>query len=194
MKIKYIYYLFFAILLGACSRVSTNVDKSANFGVYKTYAWVEPDIKVDNPLYKSDLIDRDIKRDVSAELAKRGIVESDNDPDLLLEYHTFTQQKQQIYGSYYGYPYGGMYPYGGFGMGYGYGGFGAFGGPSVYTYNSGTLILDFTDSHNHQLIWRGSINGDVTNVRKLGKDVDKAVHAIMKKYPLTEKGEIHVRR
>jgi len=170
------------------------VDRSANFGVYKTYTWTQPDVKTDNPLYKSDMIDRDIKRDVSAELAKRGIVENDNNPDLILEYHTFTQQKQQVYGGYpgYMYPYYGMYPYG---MGYGFGyGYGAFGWPSVYTYDSGTLVIDVTDAHNHQLIWRGSVNGDVTNVKRIGKDIDQAVHAIMKKYPVNEKGEVHVRR
>jgi hypothetical protein len=176
------FILLFLAVLSSCSRVQTNMDKSVNVSGYKTYSWKEPDVKSDNPLYKSDLIDKAIKENVENELAQRGLVHNDQNPDIYILYHTYVQNVQRTYGGYYGGPYGyyGSPWYGyGYGLGYGYGGL----WPSTYTSTEETLILDFIDSHTNKLVWRGSTKDDVTNVSKIEKTLQKDVHAIMKKYP-----------
>ena len=175
-------------LSGCASLVSTNLDRSANFSQYKTFGWLPAEVKVKNPVYDSKLIDRNIKYAVEQEFAKRGIARNQTQPDLLVKYHTFTEKKKQQYNNYNPYPfygYGwGMMPYRwAWRMPY-YGGWGGGFNNREYTYTAGTLVLDVIDNRTNELIWRGSIEGDVDNVNRLQKQVDKAVQAIMKKYPV----------
>ncbi len=191
-------YLVIALALvmglsGCASLVSTDLDRSANFSQYRTFGWLPAEVKVKNPVYNSQLIDRNIKYAVEQEFAKRGIAQSQAQPDLLVKYHTFTEKKEQSYSNYSPYPF-----YGGWGMmpfrmgwGWPYYGYGAWGGPwggngfnREQTYTAGTLVLDVIDNRSNELIWRGSVEGDVDNVNRLQKQVDKAVQAIMKKYPV----------
>jgi hypothetical protein len=169
--------LTFVSFLSGCSTVSTNLDRSANLSSYKTYAWREPDIKTDNPVYKSELVER--------ELSKHGLWHNQQNPDLYVVYHTYVENVQRTYGNYYsgfgfyGYPYSGYY-------GYPYG-FSPYGfGPSTYNAVEGTLVIDFMDSHTNKLVWRGSIKDDVSNVSKIEETLEKDVHAILKKYPGTK--------
>jgi hypothetical protein len=186
--------MFFPVLiaaLSACSTVSTNMDKSVNVSSYKTYAWKEPDVKSDNPIYKGDLVDKAIKDNVQSELAQKGIVENKQNPDLYIVYHTYVEKAQRTYtnnfnSGFYGSTFG--YPYSWGGPGYfGYYGFSpsTYGGywPSTYSTTEETLVLDFIDSHTNKLVWRGSTKDDVSNVSHLEKTLQKDVHAIMKKYP-----------
>jgi hypothetical protein len=182
----------FLAFLSSCSSVSTNFDKSVNLSGYRTYAWKEPDVKADNPVYKGDLIDKAIKENVESELARKGLIHNDQNPDLYIVYHSYVQNVQRTAGTYgpYG-PYGFYGPYGSYGpntwygYGYGYGYSGAYYWPSTYTATEETLALDFIDSHTNKLVWRGSMKDDVTNVSKIEKTLQKDVHAIMKKYPGT---------
>jgi hypothetical protein len=184
--------LAFLAGLSSCSTVSTNMDKSVNVSTYKNYSWKEPDVKSDNPLYKSDLIDQAIKGNVENELAKKGLIHNEQSPDLYVQYHTYVQNVQRTYGNYYG-PYGysgspyGFYgsPYSWYGMGGGYGFGGSSYGTNTYNSTEETLVLDFIDSHTNKLVWRGSTKDDVTNVSKIEKTLQKDVHAIMKKFPGT---------
>lgn len=173
-------------LSGCASLVSTDLDRSANFSQYKTFGWLPAEVSVKNPVYNSKLIDRNIKYAVEQEFAKRGIVRNQAQPDLLVKYQTYTEKKKQNYSNYTPYSpfYGwGMMPYR-FGWGYPYYGRWGNGFSREYTYTAGTLVLDVIDNQTNELIWRGSIEGDVDNVNRLQKQVDKAVQAIMKKYPV----------
>jgi hypothetical protein len=175
-------------LSGCASLVSTDLDRSANFSQYKTFGWLPAEVKVKNPVYDSKLIDRNIKYAVEQEFAKRGIARNQAQPDLLVKYHTFTEKKKQQYSNYNPYPfygYGwGIMPYRwAWGWPY-YGGWGGGFNNRNYTYTAGTLVLDVIDNRTNELIWRGSIEGDVDNVNRMQKQVDKAVQAIMKKYPI----------
>jgi hypothetical protein len=185
-------FLVFALLLiGVTSCAVTDVDRTVDFSKYKTFSWGSSDIKVNNPKYNSDLINRNIKRTVETELASRGISLNQSNPDFVISYHTYTEQKQRTSGGYYGYPYGpfGFYPYAfryGWGWGFPYSyGYGYGYGPSSYTYTEGTLIIDITDAKSNELIWRGMVSGNVNNVNSLQKQIAKGIKAIIKKYPAT---------
>jgi hypothetical protein len=195
-KMKIHILILFAALLGfaACSpNASSSINSSAdNFRNYKTFAWQPPDIQTDNPKYSGEMVDTEIKGNVRSELQARGLQEvpENQNPDLLITYHIYTQNKQQISGGYYG----GYYPgwgWGGYYGGWGYGGIGYY-SPSVYNYTEGTLILDVKDARTNSMVWRGSIDGDVTNARKLDKRIDKGVHSIMEEFPIKEDGRIKV--
>jgi hypothetical protein len=46
------------------------------------------------------------------------------------------------------------------------------------------LIVDIKDGESKEIIWRGTVSGNVDNVRKLQKQIEKGIKAIMKKYPV----------
>ena len=48
------------------------------------------------------------------------------------------------------------------------------------------------DARTHSVVWRGSIDGDVTNTRKLDKRIDKGVHTIMQEFPIKGDGSVKV--
>ena len=73
-----------------------------------------------------------------------------------------------------------FYPWGGTPFPYGY-------APRrTYTYTEGTLIIDMIDARTNQLVWRGSVAGTVDNPANLERQVEKAVRAILKQYPVVE--------
>ena len=183
MSIKKIYILFGLILFGLSGCAVTDFDKSADFTRYKSFAWGKSEVDVKNPVYDSDLINDRIRATVEAEFAKRGIVRARNNPDFIVTYHTYTEEKKSATGPYpyrYGfYPFA-YYPYT-FGYGYPY----WMMRPNVREYTEGTLILDIYDNRSNELVWRGSVSGNVDYVASLKKQIDKGIKAIMKKYPVT---------
>lgn len=147
---------------------------------------MKSEVKVgDNSKYNSDLINRNIKYAVETEFAKRGIEKmTKGQADFLVGYHTYTEKKQQTTSHYGSYP---SMPYLGYGWGWRpwsmmpYGGWGN--GPRNYTYTEGTLIIDLGDNRTKGLVWRGAVEGDVDNIARLQKKIQKGVEAIMKQYP-----------
>ncbi len=172
--------------LASCTAVRTDFDRSVDFEQYKTFDWLPADVQTrDNPEYKSGLINTNIKSTVEAEFAKRDIRVSKRNPDFLVGYHTFTKEKTRTY-----YDNRTFYPYGL--RGRWYFSYPYWGWPSrvwsttprTETYTEGTLIVDVIDNHSKELIWRGSIAGDVDNIARLQKRIEKGVAAILKKYPV----------
>jgi hypothetical protein len=135
------------------------------------------------------LINRNIHQTIENELNARGIVMDKQNPDVVISYHTYTEKRQQQYGGAYGYGYApyfmpfGFYRYGWgipympYGNGYGPGG--------MKTYTQGTLIIDIADAKTNELVWRGTVSGNVDNLKVLEKQIYKGVKAILKKYPVT---------
>jgi hypothetical protein len=174
------------MIAGSCA--VTDFDRSANFGSYRTFAWGKSEVKVENPVYSSDLIKKNIRTTVEKEFSKRGIRMDKKDPDFLVSYQTYTEKKQERNGGGYygyGYPYFPMrYGFGwGWGWGFPYGGWGY--PPRERSYTEGTLIIDITDKETNELVWRGTVKGNVDNIGELQKQIAKGVKAIMKKYPVT---------
>jgi hypothetical protein len=163
----------------------TDMDQSANFSQYQTYAWGESKVDVSNPIYDSDLINKKIRATVENEFAKRGIRKNDADPDFVVSYHTYTEEKERVSG---GYPYYGspFYPFGFYPFAFRWGYLYPWTSPQIKTeYTEGTLIIDIKDHQTEELVWRGSVSGSVDDVAGIRKQIEKGIKAIMKKYPVT---------
>jgi hypothetical protein len=172
------------LLFGLASCAVTDFDKSADFKNYQTYAWGKSKADVSNPIYNSDLINDKIRTAVENEFAKRGIRKNEQDPDFIVNYHTYTREKQKASGGYpFGYPY---YPFRFYPFVYGWGfPYYRMMPPAVSEYTEGTLIIDIVDRKSQDLVWRGTVSGDVENISGLKKQIEKGIKAIMKKYPVT---------
>ncbi|MBT1703359.1 DUF4136 domain-containing protein [Chryseosolibacter indicus] len=185
--------LFPVLLLLIASCAVTDFDRKVDFNRYKTFAWGESEIKVENPLHKSDLISKNIKTTVENEFAKRGISYNSKNPDFLVSYHTYTEKREETNSNNYFYgpymPFSFRYIPFGYGWGFPYGWSNNY---RNYTYTEGTLIIDITDRKTDEVVWRGSVSGNVNNTGNLQKQIRKGIKAIMKKYPVRANEELQL--
>ena len=166
----------------AKAQVSTHKDPTADFGNYRSFAWIQPDIQTRNPQYNNELVTKNIQTNVDDILLKKGMIINTKQPDLLLRFHTDTEKATTRGGSF-----GPTYPMIGYArvgrmlvpynMGYWGGGYTA-----PFAYTKGTLVIDAIDAKTNKLVWQGSVSGAL-NARKIDKQIEKGVNKIMKKYP-----------
>jgi hypothetical protein len=169
------------LLLAASSfaqDVRYNFDKSADFSKFKTYKWVP----IKDASKVSDLVDKQIKDAVDAELAKKGLtkVEGD-DANLYIGYQAAVGEEKQFNSYSTGY---------GYGPGWGGGWYGGMGttttSGSTSTIYKGQLALDMYDSAGHDLAWRGVVSKTMdpkAKPEKQQKNLAKAVEKLLKNYP-----------
>ena len=159
MKIR-IFAVVACVLLAAAvyaQKVTTDSNRSAPFGSYGRYAWT-----VGTPA-PNPLVEQRIHARVNAELAWRGLTES-NTPDLYVATHAVTPQHPQLIVN-------------GFGWGPG-------AAASVETYAMGTLVVDLYDVHTRQLVWRGVATDSVSDKpQKNTPRINKALQKMFAKYP-----------
>jgi len=168
-------------VLVLAQKVSYDYNKSANFAAFKTYAH-KAGTKVGQ-----QLIDDRIVAAIDTELAQKGLVKTEANPDVFVVYHMAFDQEKDI--SSYSTGYGG----GGYGA-YGWGWGGGWGGSSTTTQVRnilvGTLVIDLADAKQGQLAWRGMGVKEVNtqaNPEKRDKSIANAVKKIFKNYPPKQK-------
>lgn len=166
--------------LAACSTVTvtTDYDRSATFGKYKTYA-LAPAAKGQTLAPAAEAALRDAIR---TELAARGIAEVPaGRADLAIVRHVFVEEKVSVQQyTDWGYGYAGGWPYR-----YGYYGMWA-GAPRTYVdvdqYTEGTMILDAVDTRTKKLVFRGTatavVGGPESNADKIREAVKKMAAAL----------------
>jgi hypothetical protein len=174
----------FGLLLVAAAAFSQDVrynfDKNANFASFKTYKWV---LLKDAPKL-NDLVDKQIKEAVEAELTKKGLTKSDSDSaDLYVGYQAGvgTEKQYTSFDSGWGY-----------GPGWGHGWYGGGGGMTTGTTSTiyiGQLALDMYQASAKSLVWRGTASKTIdpeAKPQKQQKNLAKAVAKMLKNYPPKE--------
>jgi len=158
--------------------VRYNFDKDTNFSQFKTYKWV---ILKDAPT-ANDLVTKQLKDAVDAELAAKGLTKVDDDTaNLFIGYQAGVGQEKQFtsFSSDWGYG-GGWYRGGWYGPG------GGMTTGSTSTIYVGQLVLDMYDSVNRDLVWRGVASKTLDSKAKPDKqekNLAKAVKKLLKNYP-----------
>jgi hypothetical protein len=190
-RLNFISMLCLVAWLGGCagSQVTVDQDDNADLSKYRTFDFADADSRNENagdngnPVYQSSLIEKNIHTYIADELQSRGVKKVETNADMLVAYHTYTEKKRGTTNDYYPMMYGGWgwryYPWGVTSFPYGY-------TPRrTYTYTEGTLIIDIVDARTNQLVWRGSVAGTVDSPANVGRQVEKAVRTIFKKYPVS---------
>ena len=198
------YLLGLALVLGgglsACTSVSgVNVEQrdNVNFSKYRTFDFAETQVKTNgnqNPLLRSPIAQDHIKQAIAGELAKRGLRQVDNNPDLLITTHTYVDEAERtVYsnaypGAGFAYPYAVGYRGAYLPINYGY-----WYSPAYYQrphteqYTQGTLIIDFLDRRTNNLVWRGSMADPVNDPGRLGSEFSVSAKEILDQFPGTKK-------
>ena len=173
-----------ALLLTACAsgpNVRSDYDKSADFGSYSTYAFMDgagPDGDGYQSLFTQYMITA-----ITAEMEKRGYTKSNN-PDLLVNFNAVLQEKTKVTSSPAPMPMGGYYGYRG-GFYDPWGGYGYATQTNVSQYTEGTFNIDLVDAKKKQLVWEGVAVGRITEkkLENLQETVQNGVPQFFDKYP-----------
>ena len=161
-----------------CQDVRYNFDKDTDFSKLKTYKWVS--LKGATPV--NDLVDKQIKDTVDAQLATKGLSKVDgDDADLFIGYQAGIATEQQFTSYNTGWGYG---P-GWYGRGW-YGGGGGMTTGQTSTIYKGQLALDMNDTAHKDLVWRGVVSKTIdpkAKPDKQQKNLTKAIEKLLKNYP-----------
>jgi hypothetical protein len=165
--------------ISSCSTiydVRYDYDNHTDFQTLKTYDWMPIPDGIDT----NSLVVQRVKNATEPELETKGLVKAPSAPDFLIVQHISTQEHIDV--TNWGYGYGPYYRYGG--------GYWGPGGVPTYSYEEGTLVLDFVDPATKQLLWRGSAKADIDYVDSPEESwelIEKAVKEILKQYPPSQK-------
>jgi hypothetical protein len=164
--------------------VRTDWDPAHQFDVFQRYFWVEPpEVEGASPFADNTLLRKRVRFTLEAKLEERGFQQTEerSNADFLVSYSVILEERLKINGYYAG---GG----GGYNRGR-YGGFGTIHSTaSIREYQESTLIIDFLDPNNDDLVWRGWGTGIVrTRDRNKRRDrLEKGIAAILEKFPPRE--------
>ena len=175
-----------AIGLAGCNtfNVRTDWDPGMAFDDFGKFSWVEPpEVEGASPFADNSLLRKRVRFAIEAELAERGFqsTEEPGDANFLVTYSVILEDRLKVNG--YSSSVGGGYRshYGGFGS--------IHSTTSIRNYQESTLIIDFLDPGNDDLVWRGWATGIVrTRDRNWRRDrLEKGVKAILDAFPPGEK-------
>lgn len=159
--------------------VRYNFDKETDFSKFKTYKWVE----MKDAKKPDDLIDKQIRESIDAELAKKGLTKTDSEnADLYVGYQAGIGTEKQFTSFNDSWGYGPGWYRGGW---YGGGGGGMTTGQTSTIY-IGQLALDMYDSAKKDLVWRGTASKTIdtkAKPEKRQKNLQKAMAKLLKNYP-----------
>ena len=156
--------------------VGSHFDRSADFTVYRTYAWgpadglpVTDERLRDNPLFVDD-----VHGAISRSLEDRGLRRAEAErADLLVHYHAAITERVEVVsqpGRYRDCVAEGCRP-------------------TVNHFDAGTLVVDIIDAARQQLVWRGwaehRLEDMLDEPAQVRRRVDDAVRRIFATFPLT---------
>lgn len=157
-----------------CSTLTTSADwdKTADFSKYKTWGWKE------DGSIKNEILAKRIQNLLAAELGRKGLTRSDDNPDLWAAVHGRLSKETQInyYNSGWGYGWHGGWYGGGMGVST----------ATVQEIPVGTLVVDLVDSKQKELVWRGTATDTLKPERtpeEKEKALGEAFAKLFEKYP-----------
>lgn len=162
------------VLIAICStglafaqKVTYQYDRGMDFSQFHTYKWVT----VDNDPQISQITAQNIVGVVNAELAKKGLVlvAEGQDADLYVTTQASVSQQREVNWFNSGGPW-----------------FGSMGSATTSTIDNGTLIVDFYNPAQKQLVWRGVATRTLnpsSNPDKNFANLQKAIAKLLKPFP-----------
>ena len=180
----------FAVLLFAGCASTAHVEKDANadFTKYQTYSWVDKD--GNNKNHNNDLTETNIRNSVNTELQKKGWRLVKHNPDVLLNYELMVeknevQQQDPVYSqpytrSYYSRRTGRIHTFYYPSQFVGYDSYST-------TVKEGTVTITMIDSKTDKTVWQGWTTSEVNNRNITGKEIDRSVKTIFKKFDVAGK-------
>ena len=159
-------------------KVASDFDPQANFSALHTYQFhLAPADDPADPRVQNSLLDERIRAAVDTELSTKGFQKlRSGSPDFLVSFHVGVESKLDVTTLNRSYPY-----YGGY-----YGAWGGYSETMVREYEQGTLMIDVIDPASGSLIWRGSAQSEVKDLKTpeaRTKRINVVVERVLAKFP-----------
>ena len=164
-----------ALAIAGCSGISYNhdFDPQFDFSRFETYVWAQPkDQSATGQRGVDELTEKRIIAAVDRELENKGYRKiSSGQPDFVVNFYVTTQDKIDV-STYY--------------TGWGY--YGWYGGTQTYVtqWTEGTLVIDFIETAENDLAWRGWARGAVEpnlTPERRTEAINEVVAGILKRFP-----------
>lgn len=170
-----------AVAVGGCGGgISVNSDYAdgTDFAPYRTWDYMPNQGSTPNAA-SNQLIDQRLRLAVERTMGEKGFRRVTTDPDFYVGYHLILDEETS---------YETVNDYWGTGWGYGgmYGSSMSTSNTRAIRYTVGTLVVDFFDADERQLIWRGTASGTIEpqdNPADRQAQADRAVGAILERFP-----------
>ena len=156
-----------ALVSAGCSSVydvQYDYERDTDFSRFQTYHWLPAGESADS----NSLDIKRIRKAVDHVLASKGLTEMSDNPDLLVYEQLGSKDVVNIKSR-------------GFRRGYG-----RSSRVSSYNYEEGSLTLKFADATSQELVWQGTANAEIDQVRtpeEREKLINEAVTKILKNFP-----------
>ena len=149
-------------------KITVEFDQAADFGKYKTFAIRDGQLNSKNPALNSELVKKQIERDIERYLTARGLEMTSGRADLNVRYRFGSARKAEIE----------RYPAGWRGL-----------GTRVVRvpYTEGTLVIDLRDAGARSLVWRGIASEEKSDGAKIEGKLDDMVRKALERYPPKQK-------
>lgn len=158
--------LVLALLTGQAlaQKITVEFDQAADFTKYKTFTFLNGQLRSGNPALNSELVKKQIEADIVKDLAGKGLTKVDGPSDLNVVYQFGSQHDSEVE----------TYPAGWRGM-----------GTRVVHVpsNEGTLVINLRDRSTRSLVWRGIATVEQSDASKIEGKLDEMVQKILAKYP-----------
>lgn len=170
------------MLFSSCAiqpKIHSDYNRSVDFSLYKSFGFYD---QVDTEHGYETLVTQYLKKATIAELTKRGLIFSQENPDVLINFHTNVEQKQKIYkvpsydhAGYYDYRMRRYYynPWPEYEI-------------HIDNYEEGTLNIDMVERASTKMVWEGIAVGRLTKKDKenIQLTIESAVVEIFKQFPI----------
>jgi hypothetical protein len=178
VTIRFLLVALPALVMFSCKptlHVSTDYDRSLDFSKYKTFGMYY----LVSSKNVSQLNEERIWNSIRSELSKKGYVENNTNPDLVVNAVSVLKDKKYLSVSSTSYGYGIARPYwGGAGMSSGSG------TVQAYDFKNGSLKIEVVDTKTNRLIWEGTVSADIEKQPKNpGEAIQQTVTKIMTGFP-----------
>ena len=174
MKSRMLMGIGAAMLVGACSGISTSTDydPAVDFTAFSTFTWIDSEGQIDN------ITSSRVRQSVDAAMTAKGFTQSSSNPDVAVSYQVTSAERSSFTTVNSGW--GGGYGWGGWGMGMGTS------TTTQQTWQEGSLILAIFDTGTKNLVWTGTATTDLDPSRSPAdrqKLIDDAVNKMMSDFP-----------
>ena len=152
------------VISASAQEVQSDYDRSFRFSELKTFSFATQRRDATDPLAADSLNDGRIRNGLESQLTANGFRVETTRPDFVIAYYVTTKSKLNV-------------------QDYGYGPPRWFGSRDIRVnqYSEGTLMVDFIDTRNNQVIWRGRASGTL-EMKGVDKKISKSVEKLIKQY------------
>lgn len=181
--------LFASLLLVACAgsprQANIDYDRSVNFSQYQRFAFYQaPPAEGEEaakPAY-DPLLEQHFKTAISGEMTALGYTLDETAPQLLVNYLTNVENRQDVRSS----PFSVNTGFGFFGRNSAFSvGFPLYGGVEKVDYKVGSVLIEVIDASANRVIWQGMLEGRLSNkaMQQPQQAINDTVNLIFQRYP-----------